>query len=117
MTNYSDNPGMVRVDFFKTPGKWYMTEAWDMSDFYDFLPGPWEAVEEMLGKSERGRSLMFQFTIIVLEPYHKNAYPIMLVPEYARQVVLEARKRNDEKYNPEYPNDPPVFRDKLYPPD
>lgn len=92
MVNYSNNPGMVRVDFFKTPGKWYMTEAWDMNQFYSYPPGPWEAVEAMLKGTERGQILMPQFTIVVLEPYHKNAYPVMLVPEYLKPMILEERQ-------------------------
>lgn len=78
MTNYSDNPGMVRVDYFKASGKWYMTEAHDMSDFWDH--GLWvgEAVEAALRKA--GRWLP-HFTIVVLEPYHKNAYPVMFVAQ------------------------------------
>ena len=35
MTHYNDNPGVVRVDYFKPSGKWYMTEAHDMSDYWD----------------------------------------------------------------------------------
>jgi len=27
MSHYSNDPAMVRVDFWKTSGKWYTTEA------------------------------------------------------------------------------------------
>lgn len=78
MTNYSVTPGMVRVDFFKESGKWYMTEDLDMSDFWDYGIGPGEAVEQAL--EAKGRNLK-HFTRVVLEPYHKLAYPVMLKAE------------------------------------
>jgi hypothetical protein len=74
MTHYNDNPGMVRVDYFKESGKWYMTEAHDMSDFYDEL-SIYTAVEKMLVRD--GRYLR-HFHILVMEPYHRNAYPVMI---------------------------------------
>ncbi len=87
MGNYSDNSGMVKVDFYKASGKWYMTEAWDMSKYWDFCQdsvgrtGPVGAVEQMLSETERGRRLLGQFNIVVDEPYHRNGCPVMLVPE------------------------------------
>jgi len=77
MTHYSDSPGMVRVDFFKPSGKWYMTEDLDMYDFWDELI-PHDAVEKALERN--GRNLK-HFTRVVLQPYHRNAYPVMLVAE------------------------------------
>lgn len=78
MTNYSDNPGMVRVDFFKESGKWYMTESINMSAFYNHGIIPHDAVEAAL--EAEGRNLK-HFTRVVLEPYHKAAYPVMLKAE------------------------------------
>lgn len=78
MTNYSNNPGMVRVEFFKPNGKWYMTEAHDMSEFWDYGIIPHDAVKAALEKA--GRWLP-HFTIVVLEPYHKSAYPVMFVAD------------------------------------
>lgn len=80
MTNYSENSGMVRVDFFKESGKWYMTEAVDMSDFWDYGIIPHDAVEAAL--EAKGRNLK-HFTRVVLEPYHKSAYPVFLKAEEA----------------------------------
>lgn len=74
MTNYSENPGMVRVDYFKESGKWYMTEAVDMSEFWDYAITPSDAVQAALKKA--GRWLP-HFNIVALEPYHKSAYPVM----------------------------------------
>lgn len=83
MTNYSSNSSHVRVEFFKPGGKWYMTEEWDMNGYYlsssDHLTAP-EAVHKMLSDSERGRKLLGQFIIVVLDPYHQFAVPVCLVP-------------------------------------
>jgi hypothetical protein len=80
MTNYSNNSGSVRVEFFKPSGKWYMTEAWDMSKYYSTGPTPYDAVKKMFedkGKSEQ----LTRFIVVVNDPYHENAYPVILVPE------------------------------------
>jgi hypothetical protein len=99
--NYSDNPGHVRVDYFKPDwGKWYMTEVIDMTPFWnetyeDKLNLPHQAVRKAIiassdvkaridsGKEkpgERGRRLLNQFIAVVVDPYHKLAYPICLLP-------------------------------------
>lgn len=80
MTNYSNNPGMVRVEFFKPGGKWYMTEAWDMSLWYNHGPTVIDAVQAMLNANERGSKLLPQFIVVVQDPYHKQEYPVCLVP-------------------------------------
>ena len=72
--NYSDSPGMVRVDYFKPSGKWYMTEAHDMSEFYN-EGSVYTAVEKTLVRD--GRYLR-HFDIVVLEPYHFQAFPVMI---------------------------------------
>lgn len=77
MTHYANNPGMVRVDYFKPSGKWYMTEAHDMSGYYN-EPDIFLAVEKALRDAGRWKP---HFTIVVMEPYHKNAYPIMITAE------------------------------------
>ena len=78
--NYSEKPGMVRFDFFKSNGKWYMTEAVDMEGFYNetFVQ---DAVKKAFAKDCRdsGREPHNNFTIVVTEPYHHGAYPVMLV--------------------------------------
>lgn len=80
MTNYSQDEGMVRVEFFRLSGKWYMTEAWNMNDFYNHKITPSDAVRAMLFSSSRGQELMRQFIVVVLDPYHKLAYPVLLMP-------------------------------------
>jgi hypothetical protein len=81
MTHFSENPGMVRVDYFKPSGKWYMTEAIDMSEFWDHGIIPNEAVKKALDASRPKREPGWwrQFTVVVTEPYHKSAYPVMIV--------------------------------------
>jgi hypothetical protein len=89
VTNYSNNPGMVRVDFYKPGGKWYMTEAVDMSTHY-MDQSIIQAVRESICEShERGEAWLDQFVALVAEPYHQNAYPIMLQPEWMYEVVQE----------------------------
>jgi hypothetical protein len=80
MTNFSINPGMVRVDYFKDSGKWYMTEEHDMSGHWDdaFVQ---DAVRRTL--KEAGRWLP-HFTMVVLEPYHRSAFPVMFVANDSR---------------------------------
>lgn len=81
MTNYSNNPGHVRVEFFKPGGKWYMTEEWDMSAFYNYKHTPIDAVEAMIKDAgTRGNQLLRQFIVVVPDPYHVRAYPVCLVP-------------------------------------
>lgn len=77
---YTTDSGMVRVDYFKPSGKWYMTEAIDMSPWYN-RDDIYQAVEFALDDSrpERNSGWWSQFTVVVLKPYHKNAYPIMIV--------------------------------------
>lgn len=75
MTHYSDNPGSVRVDYFKASGKWYMTESVDMSGHFRD-PSVHEAVR--LSLQEAGRWLP-HFTIVVLDPHHQNSYPVMFI--------------------------------------
>lgn len=75
---YSNNPGMVRVDYFKKSGKWYMTEELDMARYWDYGIGPGEAVEAAL--EEAGRNTR-SFTRVVLKPYHRLVFPVMLIAE------------------------------------
>jgi hypothetical protein len=86
VTHYSEHPGTVRVDYFRPSGKWYMTEAVDMDGYWGELI-PHSAVEKALTdhwEDTRGpdrKDAWRQFTIVVLDPYHHNGYPVMLVAE------------------------------------
>lgn len=77
--NYSQRPGMVRVDFFKPSGKWKETVAMDMSGVYDF-----DLIHDAVRTALRnnfgdGVEAFKGLTMVILEPYHKNAHPILMV--------------------------------------
>ncbi len=65
---------MVRVDRFKERGKWYDTFAIDMSRHYDH-PDLHDAIEFCIRAA--GYTLQ-DWVFVCLEPYHKNAHPVML---------------------------------------
>lgn len=73
--NYSDDESSVRVDFFRASGKWYDSEAMIWTDYN--APDIMAAFRECLYKHLDGR---FEgMTAVCLHPYHKNAFPLMLV--------------------------------------
>lgn len=80
MTNYSSNPGSCLVSYFKPSGKWYMDEALDMVGFWDYPITPVDAVRAAI-VARGGERLLQQFIAVVAEPYHRLAYPVMLIPE------------------------------------
>lgn len=82
MTHFTVQPNMVRADFYKPSGKWYMTEAIDMNDGY-LDNDIHRAVQRALAKlrPELPENWYNGFTVVVQEPYHKNAYPVMLIAE------------------------------------
>lgn len=75
MNHYSNNPGKVRVDFFKSSGKWYATEVMRWLFWH----------KDTLIHDAFALSLRQQFkghyqgmTAVCLEPYHEHAHPVML---------------------------------------
>ena len=80
MTNYSDQPGHVRADFFKPEsGKWYMTEVLDMTDFYT-EPLVHDAVRKALARGKHGAGAEKHWVIVVMKPFHTHDIPVMLTP-------------------------------------
>lgn len=78
--NYSNNPGSVRVDYFKPSGKWYETLEVDMTNFYQEPVFCREAVKQATMK--RYPNFRFDSWIVVcLEPYHQYAHPVIFFPE------------------------------------
>jgi hypothetical protein len=79
VTNYSENPGDVRVDRYKrASGKWYDTFSVDMSGFYDRGPRCVDAVKAAI-EQDSGREVDLDYWIFVVnDPYHKHSHPIML---------------------------------------
>jgi len=89
MTHYSDNPGHVRVDFFRTGGKWYTTEVIDMTKWW---VGSRKTAEEQNTSStsihdaikhaiDESGCKYKDMIAVVLEPYHEHAHPIMIFPD------------------------------------
>lgn len=72
---YSTNEGMVRVDFFRSTGKWATTEAVDMSDFYALFPK--EGLAAALHRHLSGGRLRGLWAVC-LEPYSEHAFPVMM---------------------------------------
>lgn len=95
---YSENSDMVRVDFFKSSGKWYTTEAvkwtgaWcggeydnrDKSKTPHNRPHalPHDAFKQSLKDHFGNKIRLVGMQAICLEPYHEFSHPIsMIVPE------------------------------------
>ena len=71
---YSAEDDMVRVDFFKPSGKWYVTEQVKWTGGYsDILI--YRAFQLSLENAKLGYAGM---TAVCLEPYHENAFPLMI---------------------------------------
>ena len=74
---YSNEEDMVRVDFFKSSGKWYTTEAvkWT-GDYYGYsLADEFsKSLRDHFGKTPR----LGDMDAVCLEPYSTAPYPIML---------------------------------------
>ena len=86
---FTTNEGRVRIDLFRDTGKWYATGSICMADFYrgDIFEGVLRACEREFVRADQGEWpvttsprewLEREGTIIVLEPYHEHAHPIML---------------------------------------
>lgn len=76
MSTQPEKPGIVRVDFYKRSGKWYMTQDLDMTAFHDHGSGPEDAVIAALEAADLVRP---QFTKVVADPYHRFAVPVMIL--------------------------------------
>ncbi|KKM46610.1 hypothetical protein LCGC14_1559540 [marine sediment metagenome] len=101
--HYSNNPGHVRIDFFRPDrnGKWYMTEALDMGPFYNF-PQISVAFRVALAKHFMG-AMTFNWRgrdtqVICLEPHHENAHPLSIT-------LSEEETRRCEGFYAEYLED------------
>jgi len=74
---YTENPAMVRVDFFKPSGKWYTTEAVKWT-------GEWEAKKQMIHEAFKqslrnhlGNRLR-EMNAVCLHPYHEYEFPLCI---------------------------------------
>lgn len=96
MTHYSNSARHVRVSFFQPSGKWKYDFQLDMGEVYD-APLIHDALEKALDADKHlGRATRvgvdddlvsvhqpwwrtWQGPIVVLDPYHQHAHPIMLI--------------------------------------
>lgn len=72
---YTEDPAMVRVDFFKESGKYYTTEAVKWT-------GEWEAKKQDIHSAFK-QSLcdhlgtrLKEMDAVCLHPYHQNKFPL-----------------------------------------
>jgi len=69
---YAVKDGLVRADFFKPSGKWHVTEALDMENFYDV--NVYDAVAKAVARKNLHPGMM----VVVVEPYNHCGFPVML---------------------------------------
>jgi len=72
--NYSNNPRMVRVDFFKESGKWYTTEQMEWLYHDGMLIH--DAFLHCLRQNFNGH--YSDMTAVCLQPYHEHEHPLMI---------------------------------------
>ena len=95
--HYADSTYMVRGDFFKDTDKWYTTEAismehcWDITTAVHAVAAAWW-VHDHFTQSPG-------FRLVVLEPCHRNAHPVMI-----RMENLDALLADVNRWHPELAN-------------
>ena len=77
--NYSDNPAHCLVTRFKRSGKYYDQFQIDMSDYWDEL-NIYDAIKKAITDTNHYK-IREEWIYVCLEPYHRNAYPVMIVGE------------------------------------
>lgn len=82
--HYSNEPNMVRVDFFKPGGKWYTTEAikWDRYKCCEHATVEYEdlatTLKRCLREQLKPEGRLSDMVAVCLEPYHEHAHPQMV---------------------------------------
>lgn len=79
MTNFSTSPGHCQLLFFKPAGKWKYELTLDMGVDYNDLSAP-TAVANAIARTQELRDLHKHHWALVVEPYHRNAIPVLLPP-------------------------------------
>jgi len=75
---YSEDDSMVRVDFFKTSGKWYTTEAVKWTGGYKDVC-IFDAFRQSLRDHFKDNPDRLEgMTAVCLEPYHEHSHPLTL---------------------------------------
>lgn len=75
MSHYSDDPSSCRVDFFRSSGKWYSTEAIVFPP-QTYNEHPVDALKTALRIQIKDR--MQGMTAVCLHPYVENPFPVMI---------------------------------------
>jgi hypothetical protein len=89
MTHYSNNERSVRVDFWKSSGKWYCTEAVQWIGLYRN-----ESIHMAFARSlkEHLGERLKDMVATCLEPYHEHCHPISMrvedIPHYLESKIL-----------------------------
>ncbi len=86
MTHYSDEVSSVRVDFFKSRGKWYTTEAMAWTVFETPPPGENKLLldlfrDQLLAKLYDPKTKKVRLAgmwAVCLKPYHVHEHPLMM---------------------------------------
>lgn len=85
MTFYSNNPAHVRGELFSPSGKWRYTITVDMTGFWESIDIHKAVVEatrqtpsSLRGVVDGAVSSLSGYVLVVQDPYHKRAYPIMV---------------------------------------
>ena len=81
---YTTNPSKVRVDIFKSSGKWYetveldMNKGWDKTTIlHDQFKKAW--IEQYPHRPTVDNRLDSDgWFLVCLEPYHENSHPIVV---------------------------------------
>lgn len=92
---YSNDSKQVRVDFFKESGKWGYTEAVEWTGQYRDSQVAREFALSLRNHllQDDGHILNHSGMIAVcLEPYHENAYPLMLRVDDLFNPAFDERK-------------------------
>ena len=77
MSHYSENPASVRVDFFKSNGKWYCTESIIYYDYNGEFHLAFAKALIIHLKQPDGTIRLNEMVAVCLEPYHHQAHPVM----------------------------------------
>lgn len=92
---YSDRSDSVRVDFFRTTGKWYSTEAVVWTGQYNGGLIHDEFARSLRDhlRRENGSYRHEKMVAVCLEPYHQHAHPLMM--EVDRAVAMDPARLSE----------------------
>lgn len=77
---YSDDPAMVRVDFFQPSGKWYTTEAVKWTGGWQSCHGDIfsQFAQSLRDHFKNSPGRLSDMDAVCLKPYHEHEHPIQL---------------------------------------